>query len=333
MATIKGQNLRILVSQDGMTPRCIAAALQCTVHAALQLQEDTTKDTDNDWINQEPVGVNWDVSAESVVLDGVVRGAGVTSSDIGGISPVPYFGTVLLTLPAGKTITARSLNYHGNIIIGGTPPISSALATGTEGSVSYTNSGSSSMSVVVGTPYNDAQVEWFITEDANATYVEELTIGAEYDLLFSITKGAKNREVGSVTKASITASWSIGGISPIPYYGPSTLITLPAGKAITAKTMEHHDLVIVGGVPPITSALAQGDNGQVTYTNETDSDMSVIVGCPYEGEAMDYYIHDPNTMQCEGNAILNDIDYKAPNQDMSTAALKFTGNGELTLLF
>ena len=333
MATVKGQNLRILVSQDGMTPRCIAAALQCTVHAALQLQEDTTKDTDNDWINQEPVGVNWDVSAESVVLDGVVRGEGITSSDIGGISPVPYFGTVLLTLPAGKTITARSLNYHGNIIIGGTPPISSALATGTEGSVSYTNSGSSSMSVVVGTPYNDAQVEWFITEDANATYVEELTIGAEYDLLFALTHGTQNRQTGTVTKRTATATNTLISIAPVQYYGPLLSISVPAGKAITVITPNHNDNVIVTSSPPSSPALATGDNGRVKYINTGDSAVNVAIGCPHQNDPMEYYIHDADVVQVLGKAILNDLDYKAPNQDMSTASLKFTGNGELTMLF
>ena len=333
MTTIKGQNLRILVTPDGGTPRCIAAALQCTVHAALQLQENTTKDTDNDWIDQEPVGLSWDVSGEAVVLDGVVRGEGVTSTDIGGISPVPYYGTALLSLPAGKTITARSLNYHGDIIIGGTPPITSALAAGTNGFVRYTNSGSSAQSVVVGTPYNDAKVEWYILEDSDATYIDELIVGQEYDLVFALTHGSKNREIGSVTKATTTAASPIGNLGPIPLYG-SASITLPAGKAITAKTLTHSDLVVVGGIPPISSSsvLAQSENGKVTYTNDSSSDMSVVIGCGYEGEPMEYYIHDPNTMYCSGKAILNDLQWNAPNQDYSTAQVKFTGNEELSII-
>lgn len=332
MTTIKGQNLRILVTPDGGTPRCIAAALQCTVHAALQLQEDTTKDTDNDWIDQEPVGVNWDVSGEAVVLDGVIRGEGVTSADIGGISPVPYYGTALLSLPAGKTITARSLNYHGDIIIGGTPPITSALAAGTNGFVRYTNSGSSAQSVVVGTPYNDAKVEWYILEDSDATYIDELIVGQEYDLVFALTHGSQNRQTGTVTKGNAIATNTLISIAPIQYYGPLLQISVPSGKALTVITPNHNDNVIVVTSPPSSPALATGDNGRVTFVNTGSSAVNVAIGCPYQNDPMVYYIHEADIMQVVGKAILNDLQWNAPNQDYSTANVKFTGNGELTLL-
>jgi hypothetical protein len=32
------------------------------------MQEDTTKDTVDDWIEQEPVGLNWDVQVEALVI-------------------------------------------------------------------------------------------------------------------------------------------------------------------------------------------------------------------------------------------------------------------------
>ena len=333
MATIKGQNLRILVSQDGMTPRCIVAALQCTVHAALQLQEDTTKDTDNDWINQEPVGVNWDVSAESVVLDGVVRGGGVTANNIGGISPITMYGLAqTVQLAPGATISARCLNYSDNIYITGTPPVSSALATGTNGRVSYKGTGSTPIDVLVATPYEDAIVEYFIS-DSTATSVDELIVGAEYDLMFALTHGTQNRQTGAVTKGTATATNTLISIAPVQYYGPLLSISVPAGKAITVITPNHNDNVIVTSSPPSSPALATGDNGRVKYINTGDSAVNVAIGCPHQNDPMEYYIHDADVVQLLGKAILNDLDYKAPNQDMSTAALKFTGNGELTLLF
>ena len=48
--------------------QCVAAATSCTIHCALQVQEDTTKDTVDDWIEQEPVGLNWDVQVEALVI-------------------------------------------------------------------------------------------------------------------------------------------------------------------------------------------------------------------------------------------------------------------------
>ena len=48
--------------------QCVAASTSCTLHCALQVQEDTTKDTVDDWIEQEPVGLNWDVQVEALVI-------------------------------------------------------------------------------------------------------------------------------------------------------------------------------------------------------------------------------------------------------------------------
>ena len=57
-----------MVGDDIEHLQCIAASTSCTLHCALQMQEDTTKDTVDDWIEQEPVGLNWDVQVESLVI-------------------------------------------------------------------------------------------------------------------------------------------------------------------------------------------------------------------------------------------------------------------------
>ena len=57
-----------MVGDDTEHLQCIAASTNCTLHCALQMQEDTTKDTVDDWIEQEPVGLNWDVQVESLVI-------------------------------------------------------------------------------------------------------------------------------------------------------------------------------------------------------------------------------------------------------------------------
>lgn len=68
MATIKGENLRVMVGDDIEHLQCIAASTSCTLHCALQVQEDTTKDTVDDWLEQEPVGLNWDVQVELLII-------------------------------------------------------------------------------------------------------------------------------------------------------------------------------------------------------------------------------------------------------------------------
>ena len=57
-----------MVGDDIEHLQCIAASTNCTLHCALQVQEDTTKDTVDDWIEQEPVGLNWDVQVEALVI-------------------------------------------------------------------------------------------------------------------------------------------------------------------------------------------------------------------------------------------------------------------------
>ena len=67
MATIKGQNLRILQGFDADDLKCVAAATSCTVHISLSVEEDTTKDTVDDWITNIPSSINWDVEVSALV--------------------------------------------------------------------------------------------------------------------------------------------------------------------------------------------------------------------------------------------------------------------------
>ena len=68
MATIKGENLRVMVGDALDHLQCIAAATNCVLHCALQVEESTTKDTEDDWIVNEPVALNWDMQVESLVI-------------------------------------------------------------------------------------------------------------------------------------------------------------------------------------------------------------------------------------------------------------------------
>ena len=62
MATIKGQNLRVMVAG-----KCIAMATSCTFHISAELQDASTKDSTGDWQEQEVVGLSWDASTDSLV--------------------------------------------------------------------------------------------------------------------------------------------------------------------------------------------------------------------------------------------------------------------------
>ena len=62
MAIIKGQNLRVMV--DG---KCIAMATSCTFHISAQMEDASTKDDTNNWAKNEPTGLSWDASTDSLV--------------------------------------------------------------------------------------------------------------------------------------------------------------------------------------------------------------------------------------------------------------------------
>ena len=85
MATIKGQNLRVMV--EG---KCIAMATSCTFHISAQLEDSSTKDSTGYWQEQEVTGLSWDASTDSLVT--------LADNGTGGELPVD-----LMTLIINKT--------------------------------------------------------------------------------------------------------------------------------------------------------------------------------------------------------------------------------------
>jgi hypothetical protein len=61
MGVIKGQNLRLLIGG-----KCVAFATSCTVHASLNLEESSTKDSTNNFTEQTPTGISWDMSCDAL---------------------------------------------------------------------------------------------------------------------------------------------------------------------------------------------------------------------------------------------------------------------------
>jgi hypothetical protein len=61
MEVIKGQNLRLLIGG-----KCVAFATSCTVHASLNLEESSTKDSTNNFTEQTPTGISWDMSCDAL---------------------------------------------------------------------------------------------------------------------------------------------------------------------------------------------------------------------------------------------------------------------------
>ena len=61
MGVIKGQNLRLLIGG-----KCIAFSTRCTAHASLNLEESSSKDSTNNFTEQTPTGISWDLSCDAL---------------------------------------------------------------------------------------------------------------------------------------------------------------------------------------------------------------------------------------------------------------------------
>lgn len=53
--------MRVLIND-----KCIAFATSCTLHTALNLEESSTKDSTNNFAEQTPTGISWDLSCDAL---------------------------------------------------------------------------------------------------------------------------------------------------------------------------------------------------------------------------------------------------------------------------
>lgn len=99
MATIKGQNLRVMVGG-----KCIAMATSCTFHVAAQMEDSSTKDDTGNWQSQEVTGLSWDASTDSLVT--------LTDNGSNGELPQDIFSAMIAMTPV--TLTFDTTNGTNN---------------------------------------------------------------------------------------------------------------------------------------------------------------------------------------------------------------------------
>lgn len=68
----RGQFVRLFLSSDGTnTPvKVIGAAKQLTMHISVTLENASTKDTDGDWVLNEPTSINYDITSNALIEGG-----------------------------------------------------------------------------------------------------------------------------------------------------------------------------------------------------------------------------------------------------------------------
>lgn len=119
MATIKGQNLRVLVGTDDEHLKCIAASTNSVIHLALEVQEDTTKDVEDDWVTNEPVGIDWDAQVDALVIIDAEDTGGNQLSDlqVGQVYVLRFSQTAGATGEQNRDAVANVMQLTGNAIL------------------------------------------------------------------------------------------------------------------------------------------------------------------------------------------------------------------------
>lgn len=107
MATIKGQNLRVMVGG-----KCIAMATSCTIHISAQVESASTKDDANDFEVNEVTGLSWDAQTDSLVT--------LTDNGVNGELPTDLMSIIInktkVTLTFDQTAGANNRTGQNSAI-------------------------------------------------------------------------------------------------------------------------------------------------------------------------------------------------------------------------
>ena len=89
-AYTKGQTVRLFLSSDNTTTpvSVIASCKQLSWHCSLSVENMTTKDTDGDWVIQEPTALSYDISVNALVASGETITSAVTGQTYADIEEI-----------------------------------------------------------------------------------------------------------------------------------------------------------------------------------------------------------------------------------------------------
>lgn len=86
----KGQFVRLFLGSDNTTTpaKVIAFAKQLQLHVSLQMEDATTKDTEENWQIQEPTGLSYDITSNALVRGGDAISSRVQAQGLGEIEAI-----------------------------------------------------------------------------------------------------------------------------------------------------------------------------------------------------------------------------------------------------
>ena len=86
----KGQFVRLFLSSNNTTApsKVIAAAKQLSLHVSMTLEDATTKDTEGDWVVQEPTQLSYDISSTALMRSGETVTSSVAGKTLANIEDI-----------------------------------------------------------------------------------------------------------------------------------------------------------------------------------------------------------------------------------------------------
>lgn len=118
MATIKGQNLRILLGPDVSHLQCVAAAQTCTVHVSAVVGESSSKDSEGDWITNEVTGLQWDVETTALInADADAAARDLSELVVGNTYRILFAHTASTSGTKNRSVINADPSYFGSAIL------------------------------------------------------------------------------------------------------------------------------------------------------------------------------------------------------------------------
>ena len=115
----KGQFIRLFLSSDNTTAptAVLAAAKQLSLHVSLSLEDATTKDTEGEWLIQEPTELSYDITTNALVRSGETITSQVGAKSLADIETVYINGTPVKWLIAN--VSGANNRTKGSVIVSG----------------------------------------------------------------------------------------------------------------------------------------------------------------------------------------------------------------------
>ena len=115
----KGQFVRLFLGSDGTaTPsKVIGAANQLQFHISVAMENATTKDTEGDWIINEPVSLSYDITSNALVRGGDNITSSVLAQDLASIEDIFEAGTPVKFEIAN--VSGANQRTKGSVLVSG----------------------------------------------------------------------------------------------------------------------------------------------------------------------------------------------------------------------